>query len=73
MNSGVVFALDAILAGSAVLAATAQIVVEALTPTLARRHAYCARVVLGAVLSGHMMSPPAETVPSVGTRQPLEF
>ena len=38
-----------------------------------RQNACCARVALGAVLSGLTMSPPAETVHSEDIRLPLEF
>ena len=64
---------DVMLVRSAHLAVIVRIARLDLTPTLARQHACYASVALGAVLSGLTMSPPAETVLSEGTRQPLEF
>lgn len=73
MNSAVVFALDVIPARSAARVEIVPIAHVDLTPTPARRHAYSAKKVHLVVLLERTTSRPAETVPSVGTRQPLEF
>ena len=51
VNSAVANVSDAIPARSAVLAVIAQIAAKALSQIWTRRYAYCARVVLGAILS----------------------
>lgn len=73
MNSAVASASNAMLARLVHLAEIVRIARLALMPTLVRRHVYYVKRAGGAVLSGLTMSPPAETVLSEGTRQPLEF
>ena len=73
MNPAVANASNAFLVRSACLVGIAQIAHVDLTPTLVRQNACYARRVLGAVLSGLTMSPPAETVQSEDTRRRLAF